>query len=350
MLNTRNVASAIAALGLVALGADLSAASGAVEVAQAPSRVYNWRMPTSLGAKDPYIVRQATMIARIKERTRGAVNITMYPSDALMKPNDVPKAVSTGTVEMDSVGMVFYGGVSDLAAILVPGFVGTSTAHALRVVQPGSEGRKILDQHFAEKNIKALAFWDQADIGFASYRPLNTVESFKGKKLRVSNEIAAEVLRALGAEPTVMGGAEAVDAMRRKIIEGSTCHPTCIISRGYLDFAESYTPWTVVPNLGWLTVNVNAWNSLPADFQKIIQEEADAAAKDQTELVATIQGQTMWTLAIEHGISLHAIRPAEAAKLRAIAKPIFDDFVKKARPQPQATRVAELLMQAAEKR
>ena len=35
----------------------------------------------------------------------------------------------------------------------------------------------------------------------------------------MSGEISTRVLRALGAEPTVMAGSEAVDSMRRKIIE-----------------------------------------------------------------------------------------------------------------------------------
>jgi TRAP-type C4-dicarboxylate transport system substrate-binding protein len=324
-------------------------ATDSVQLAQS-GKTYTWRMPNSLSAKDPYIIRQKKMVDRIKERTNGAVSITMYPGATLMKAGDAPKAVATGTVELESVGMVFHGGISDIAAILVPGFVGISTDDTLHMVRPGSEGRKLVEDHFSELGIWPVTFWNQADIGFVTFEPLNTVASFKGKKLRVSNEIAAQVLRALGAEPTVMGGAEAVDAMRRHIIEGSTCHPTCIFSRGYLDFAESYTPWTVVPNLGMLTMNLKVWNSLPADIKKVIQEEAESAAEDMTNLVTTIQGQAMWTLTMEHGISLLAISAKEKAKLRAIAAPIFDAFVKDARPQPLATRAAELLMQAAEQR
>ena len=319
-----------------------------IESAEASDKTFNLRMANSLSAKDPYIVRQKKMVETIQERTEGVVNITMYPGATLMKGGEVPKAVATGTVDMDSVGMVFYGGISDVAAILVPGFVGIRTADTLRMLESGNEGRKLIEDHFASLGIKPLAFWNQADIGFVTFKPLNTVGSFKGEKLRVSNEIAAQVLRALGAEPTVMGGADAVDAMRRHIIEGSTCHPTCIFSRGYLDFAKSYNPWTVVPNLGMLTINLKLWNSMPADVRNIIQEEADSAAHDLTNFVATIQGQAMWTLAMDHGLSLLAISAEEKAKLRGIAKPIYDAFVKDARPQPLVTEVAELLLQAAE--
>ncbi len=335
---------AVLILGLVASGAAFSGAA----LAQTSDKTYKLRMPNSLSAKDEYIIRQKEMVRRIKERTNGAVDITMFPGATLMKAGDVPKAVATGTVDMDSVGMVFYGGLSDIAAILVPGFVGISTTDTLRMVAPGTEGRKLVEDHFADDlGIKIIAFWDQADIGFVSFKPLNTVAAFKGEKLRVSSIIAAQVLRALGAEPTVMGGADAVDAMRRHIIAGSTCHPTCMYSRGYNDFVEAYNPWTVIPNLGMLTMNLKLWNSMPADIRKVIQEEADSTAHDLTSFVPKIQGQAMWTLAMEDGISLLAISPEEKAKLRAIAKPIFDEFVKNARPQPLATRAAELLLQAA---
>ena len=344
MLGISRKTLAVLVMGLAASSAAL-VSNGPAEASDA---TFNLRMANSLSAKDPYIVRQMKMVETIKERTGGAVNITMYPGATLMKAGEVPKAVATGTVDMDSVGMVFYGGISDVAAILVPGFVGITTADTLRMLEPGGEGRKLVEDHFASLGIKPLAFWNQADIGFVTFKPLNTVASFKGEKLRVSNEIAAQVLRALGAEPTVMGGADAVDAMRRHIIEGSTCHPTCIYSRGYLDFAESYNPWTVVPNLGMLTINLKLWNSIPADVQAVIQEEADSAAHDLTNFVATIQGQAMWNLAMDHGLSLLAISAEEKANLRAIAKPIFDAFVEDARPQPLATEVAALLLQAAE--
>ena len=335
---------AVLIMGLVTSGAAFAGS----ELAQSSGKTYKWRMTNSLSAKDLYIIRQKKMVDRIKERTKGAVAITMYPGATLMKAGDAPKAVATGTVEMNSVGMVFHGGISDIAAILVPGFVGISTDDTLRMVKKGSEGRKLVEDHFAGLGIWPITFWNQADIGFVTFKPLNTVAAFKGEKLRVSNEIAAQVLRALGAEPTVMGGADAVDAMRRHIIEGSTCHPTCIFSRGYMDFAKSYNPWTVVPNLGMLTMNFKLWKSLPADIKKVIQEEGDSAAEDMTNLVSTIQGQAMWTLANKHGLSLLAISAEEKAKLRAIAKPIFEAFVKNSRPQPLATRAAELLLKAAE--
>lgn len=324
--------------------------AGAVHVAQAgkdAGKVYRLRLAASLSAKDPFIVRQNQMVERIKERTRGAVVITIYPSDTLMKATDAPKEVGRGTIDMDSVGIQFYGGISDIAGIVTPGFIGVTVSDALRMLEPGKEGRKILDEELARLGIKVLAFWNQDDIGFVSFTPLSTVESFRGKRLRVSGEISTRVLRALGAEPTVMAGSEAVDAMRRKIIEGSSCQPTCIVARGYMDFANWYNLWTVDPFLGALSINLKLWNGMPEDLRKIIQEEADAAAKDQTELQATRQSQMMWKLAHEHGMSLQAIKPAELAKLRAIAKPVFDDFVKKARPQPQATRAAELLLEAA---
>jgi TRAP-type C4-dicarboxylate transport system substrate-binding protein len=335
---------AVLILGLFTSGV----AFAGTELAQSSGKTFKLRMANSLSAKDPYIIRQKKMVDRIKERTKGAVDITMYPGASLMKAGEAPKAVATGTVDMDSVGMVFYGGISDIAAILVPGFVGISTSDTLRMMKAGTEGRKLVDDHFASLGVKPLAFWNQADIGFVSFKALNTVASFKGEKLRVSNEIAAQVLRALGAEPTVMGGADAVDAMRRHIIQGSTCHPTCIFSRGYLDFATSYNPWTVVPNLGMLTMNLKLWNSIPADIQKIIQEEADSAAHELTNSVATIQGQAMWKLSMEHGLSLLAISAEEKAKLRAISRPIFEDFVKKSRPQPLATQVGKLMFKAAE--
>ena len=194
--------------------------AGPVEVAQKSDRVYRWRMVSSLSAKNPNMVRLAKMVDRIKERTRGAVTIKIFPKNTLMKTPDVPKAVRGGTIEMDAIGLAFYGGVSDIAAILAPGFVGISTTDIMRMLQAGSEGRKLVEDHFAQLKIKPLVFWNQADIGFVTFAPMNTVASFKGKKLRVSNETAALVLRALGAEPTVMGGAEAVDAMRRGIIHG----------------------------------------------------------------------------------------------------------------------------------
>ena len=320
-----------------------------VEACAQAGNVHRLRLAASLSVKDPFVVRQLQMVERIRERTNGAVVITIFPSDTLMKSADAPKEVARGTIDMDSVGIQFYSGISDIAGILTPGFIGITVADALRMLEPGKEGRKLVDEEFARLGIKILAFWNQDDIGFVSFTPLATVDAFRGKRLRVSGEISTRVLRTLGAEPTVMAGSEAVDSMRRKIIEGSSCQPTCIIARGYMDFANWYNLWTVDPFLGALSINLKLWNSMSEELRKIIQEEADAAAKDQSELQATRQSQSMWKLANEHGMSLQAIKPQEVAKLRGLAKPVFDEFVKKAKPQPQAARVAELLLESARK-
>jgi TRAP-type C4-dicarboxylate transport system substrate-binding protein len=311
---------------------------------------YEWRFAVSSSAQDQMTLLREEMIQRINERTNGAVTITLFPGGTLLEAAEVPTAVGSGTIEMEAFGVTVFGTVSRIASVMTPGFTGISTNDALRILEPGTEGRQIFDEEFARIGVKPLAFWSETDIGIVSYEPLDTLESFRGKKVRTSSEISAEVLRELGAEPVVMGGSEAVDAMARRIIDAGTCEPTCMFSRGYVDFVKYYNNWTAVPFVGMLTMNKELWDSLPGALQALLLEEAQILAEDTSQAALSSQGLAMWKAANDFGISLIAPSNEERLRLLDLSRPIMDEFVRNSSPQPQATRIWDLLQEAAGER
>ena len=313
-----------------------------------PAKVFAWRMPTSSSATDPYVLGMLKFTDRVRERSNGAVDITMFPANTLLNPFDAPKELIRGTVEIDGGQIPFYAGIFPLLAVLQPSFVGVTGNDVYELLLPGTEGSKIINAVFAEQGLRVLTWWNQADVGYGSFDPLATPEDFKGKKVRTSTPTNNAVLKALNAEPTTLSGSEAVDAMRRGIIEASTIQPTGAFSRGYVDFAKWYNPWVAIPLLAFIAVNVDAFNSLPADLQAIVEEEAAAAGQANNAQTATIQGAALLKMITTTGMSALALDPREKARMRAISEPVTRKFVADAKPQPQATQLFELLLAQAE--
>ena len=123
---------------------------------------------------------------------------------------------------------------------------------------------------------------------------------------------------------------------------GGTNNAPTIISRGYNDFMKGdrgyYVPWTAAANVGMLVINLKTWNDLPADLQKIVKEEAEAAARDMSALETELSGIAMWKLVTEDGITFQGIDPKEQEKLQKISLPIFKEFVDNAKPQPPSNQ------------
>jgi len=71
-----------------------------------------------------------------------------------------------------------------------------------------------------------------------SRNPIGSLAALKGQKIRVNNQVEAEMLERLGATPTVMEVSRLAEAMRRGVIDGVTLAPTALFQYGVFPFTK----------------------------------------------------------------------------------------------------------------
>ncbi|UCG64745.1 MAG: TRAP transporter substrate-binding protein [Deltaproteobacteria bacterium] len=115
---------------------------------------------------------------------------------------------------------------------------------------------------------------------FNSKRPVHRVEDLKGLKLKVPRIPSFITLwKTLGAIPHVMKVTEQYMAMKTGVVDGAEMSMINAKNNKMYEVTKYYT----VLQICWLgplmTMNLDRWNGLPGDIQKIITEEAKKGAK-----------------------------------------------------------------------
>ena len=200
-------------------------------------------------------------------RTGGQVRVEVYPNSQLYKDREELDALSLGAVQMLAPALSKFGG--DFEALDLP-FLFTSHAQYRRVVD-GPIGARML-QNLESRGFRGLAFWDNGFKVFTANRPLQSVQDFKGLRIRVqASKTLVTQMKQLGSEPSVSSLSNVHEALRSGKLDGQENTPINIASQHLHDVQTHLT----VSNHGYLAyavvVNKYFWDKLPADIRTTLE-------------------------------------------------------------------------------
>jgi TRAP-type transport system periplasmic protein len=260
---------------------------------------------------------------RVKERTRGAIEIGVYPNSTLGNDNTALAGVRGGTIDMSMSGNPYFTGlVPKLNALDLP-YQFASAEQAYKVLD-GAVGRSLLDE-LAPFQLKGLAFFE---VGFRSLanskRAVRKADDIKGLKLRTTpNPAHLKAFQLLGASPQPMPYAEVFGALESRAIDGHE-NPPQIMHASKMYEVQKYLSmtrhaYTAMP----LVMNKTRFEALTAEHQKALLEEAQAAArfqrayntKHEVELIAQLRAKGMQIDEAPDVASIRALVRDETRKL-----------------------------------
>jgi TRAP-type C4-dicarboxylate transport system substrate-binding protein len=174
-----------------ALGLSVAAAAFA-----APE--HKWTMAIVPVTGSVYYELAQSLPERISKATDGRVELTVNGS--LIAPNRVLEAVRDGQVQMSIPILGYYTASQPLLTLTnLPGLA--ENMHDLDRILDSSYGSAVRDMYAKDYHAKELmtaAFCPQT---FFSSKPVNTMEDWKGLRVRVNNAGTAVLANTLGAKP-----------------------------------------------------------------------------------------------------------------------------------------------------
>ncbi len=227
----------------------------------------------------------------VKERTKGAVEVQVYPNRQLGEERDMVEGLQLGTVDFTVVSTGPLGGfVPEIGVVDLP-FLFVSGEHAYKVLD-GEIGKSILDK-FTPKGILGLAFWEN---GWRHLSTKNTKvqkpEDLRGLKIRtMENKVHMASFQAAGASPIPMVWGEVYTSLQQGIIDGQENPPVVVYSNALWEVQKYYalTGHFYGPHV-FLASKKNM-DKLPKEYQKIIMDTAKELSKFQRDLSAQIADQ-----------------------------------------------------------
>jgi len=302
-----------------------AAPAGKAPAAGTPAQPTVIKMGLTINEQDSFYICATKFAELVKERTKNAYEIKLFPNSALGDERTMLESMQMGTLDS---GIITSGPFVNFApefGVLDLPFLFPNNAAAYKVLD-GEIGKEILSKLEA-KQLKGLAY---AERGFRnltnSVRPVNNANDIKGLKIRVmENEVYISAFKAMGVNAVPMAWTEALTALQQKTIEGQE-NPVNVIHAYKMWDSQKYVTMTRhAYAAAVITFSLDKFNKLPADVQKIFIQSAQEAAEYERKWVAENESKQMATLEAN---GMQIVKDPDLASFKAAVQPVYDKYSK----------------------
>ncbi len=222
----------------------------------------------------------------VKERTDGAVEVELYPSNELGSPPEQLEQTVLGAIDMN---LPTQGALDKYEKAF--GTVMTPFAF-----KDYAQAHEVLDGPFMdwvapkleEQGLVMLSNWEYGFRNITnSVRPIETPDDVAGLKLRTPPELQiVAAVEGLGASATQIAFPELPNALNQGVVDGQE-NPIGVIYHFNLNEFQTYLSLTRhVYNSMVHVINKDSWERLTPEQQEIVREESVKAGALMRELVA----------------------------------------------------------------
>jgi tripartite ATP-independent transporter DctP family solute receptor len=216
---------------------------------------------------------------RLIERTNGRHRIVLFHSRQLGEEEATIAQTRAGAIDIDRVSIgPLAAFIPELRVLSLP-FLFRSADHFHKTLD-GEIGDKILAS-FEAHGFVGLTYYDSgARSLYNKVRPVRTLADLKGLKIRIQqSEIAADLVRALGAEPVVLAYGQVLTGLSAGLIDGAENNWPSYVTTEHYKAAPYYTltEHTMLPEV--LIMSKKAWDGLSPEDQVIFQDVARESAR-----------------------------------------------------------------------
>jgi tripartite ATP-independent transporter DctP family solute receptor len=258
----------------------------------------------------------------IKERTKGAIDVHIFPNGMLGNDPATISAVRSGVLEIGLTGNPFFTGLAPKLNVLDLPFLFRDRKHAAAVLD-GPIGES-LRQELEGSNLKALATWD---IGWRNLtnnrRPVRAPEDLKGLKIRTTpNPAHIRAFQLLGALPTPMAFTELFTALEVGSVDGQENPVTLILNAKFYEVQKHLTLTRHAFTTGPLVMNKEKFDALSPDLRGILVETAKEIARLQWKMNEDLEASSLAELKAK------GMQVVETVDREAFRKIVADDVRK----------------------
>ncbi|MCD8098363.1 MAG: TRAP transporter substrate-binding protein DctP [Lachnospiraceae bacterium] len=206
----------------------------------------------------------------VYEATDGHLEITIYSSGTLVASTDVAEAIIAGTADMGWLFVPFFTNQFPLTEVVnMPLQFGDVYATSMTI--------RDLYQEYAElqeewSNYKVLNIYSMPGNYLFTNFPVYTADDLVGKNIRTSSNVGTTMIGDWGAAVMTYGPGDIYEAMQKNSIDGFTFEYSGVKSFSLQEVVSYCTEMTVMTGPFVTAMNLDSWNSLPTEYQEVLEE------------------------------------------------------------------------------
>ncbi len=264
----------------------------------------------------------------VEERTDGHVKVEIFPAGQLGNETEMTEAVSMGTLQAVRGGELEY--LPQITMLSLPMLC--DTLEEARTLCYSDFVADMLSSVESEHNMKVLAVGD--DSGFRqitnSVRPITKPEDMKGLKMRTVLEVIDMSMKAFGASTVSVPFTDLYMALKTGVADGQE-NPVALIDSSKFYEVQKYC--SIIDYMFCaevMYVNLDWWNSLPAEYQTTLSECAREMMDENSRITDEENEQYIENIK-NNGCEVTVLTPEQRDAFRPLAENVWKEYVESGR-------------------
>lgn len=307
-----------------------------------PSYALNMDVGHTLTTDSPFHVGTQKFADILKEKSKGKINITVFPHSQLGGELTMIQGAVAGATDLFVTGQPALNNVVKEYLVFDVPFLFDNVQQANEILS-GPVGDKFLDI-LPKYGLVGLGWFSAIERNVFGNRAVNSAADLKGMKIRVIQSPGyVESYKALGAQPTPMAYSELYLALQQKVIDGGETTPDQFVSDKFIEVSKYFNMTHVNIHPALLIMSKTRWDSFSPDEQKMIREAADEAMAYARDYYKKVYDDGMKTMA-ERGVTV--VYPNDLPSLAKATEPVAKKLIGEA---PDGQQLYDALMAAKQK-
>ncbi|PIE46242.1 MAG: C4-dicarboxylate ABC transporter substrate-binding protein [Gammaproteobacteria bacterium] len=216
----------------------------------------------------------------IKEKTKGDINIEIFPGGQLGSEQATANDVSMGTLELAVLGSNNLAPFSPSMGILALPYIFENIDQAKTILE-GEIGKALAEDVLKNANVRILG-WTYSGYRMLtnSKHPVTNMGELKDLIIRVpKTEILIGSFKAWGINPTPMAWSETFTALQQKVVDGQTSPYAAIHSMKFGELQKYLTEMSYMYQLEPLIISESLFQKQTPEVQKALLEAGGVASE-----------------------------------------------------------------------
>ena len=258
----------------------------------------------------------------VEKRTNGKVSIDTFPGGTLIGAKVMMDGVIAGTADIGCLCMAYQPGrfIVTNATALPIGFTNATVASLTLWDLYNKYKPKAFEK------VKVLTMFTCAPANIYAKVPVRNLEDLKGLQLRASGG-AAQVMKTLGAAPVGMPQSATPEALQKGVVKGAVSSLETLKDFKYAEMCKYVTMFNGPVYPFAVVMNMDSWNKLPKDVQKVMNDMGREQAKWTGEYMDKhVDDSIAWSKK-NHNIEIIKLSKKEKARWDKLLKPVTTKWI-----------------------
>jgi TRAP-type mannitol/chloroaromatic compound transport system substrate-binding protein len=338
----------VALMCILLVGCGGETTSSAETAGVKPEQTYQWKLVTTWQKNLPGLGLAPENFAKNVERmSSGRLKIKVYGAGQMVPALEVFDAVSQGTAEIGHGAAYYWKGKIPASVFFTSVPFGLNAQEMNSWLHYGG-GLELWRELYEPFNLIPFAAGNTG-VQMAGWfnREINSMDDIRGLRMRIPG-LGGEVISRAGGIAVNIPGGELYTSMQTGVIDATEwVGPYNDLAFGFHQVAKYYyyPGWHEPGPTLELIINKQAYESLPADLQAIVEVAARAANQDMLDEYTARNNAALVELVDTHGVQVKKLPNDVITGLQQLSAEVVAEM---AAENPLSRRIAESLKEFAD--